>query len=43
MEIQPYLFLDGRCEEAIEFYRSAIVAKTSASSASRTTPSPTRA
>ncbi len=27
MEIQPYLFLDGRCEEAIEFYRSAIGAK----------------
>ena len=20
MEIQPYLFLDGRCEEAITFY-----------------------
>jgi PhnB protein len=27
MEIQPYLFLDGRCEEAIEFYRSALNAK----------------
>jgi PhnB protein len=23
MEIQPYLFFDGRCEEAIEFYRKA--------------------
>lgn len=25
--IQPYLFFDGRCEEAIEFYRKAIGAK----------------
>ena len=24
MQIQPYLFYDGRCEEAIEFYRSAL-------------------
>jgi PhnB protein len=27
MEIQPYLFFDGRCEEAIEFYRKALGAK----------------
>ena len=27
MQIQPYLFLDGRCEEAIEFYRGAIGAE----------------
>ena len=27
MLIQPYLFFDGRCEEAIEFYRSALGAK----------------
>ena len=27
MEVQPYLFFDGRCEEAIEFYRSALGAK----------------
>jgi len=25
--IQPYLFFDGRCEEAIEFYRSALGAE----------------
>ena len=25
--IQPYLFFDGRCEEAIEFYKSALGAK----------------
>ena len=27
MEIQPYLFFDGRCEEALEFYKSAIGAE----------------
>ncbi|HUB13036.1 MAG TPA: VOC family protein [Acetobacteraceae bacterium] len=27
MEIQPYLFLEGRCEEAIAFYRQALGAK----------------
>ena len=24
MQIQPYLFFNGRCEEAIEFYRKAL-------------------
>ena len=27
MQVQPYLFFDGRCEEAIEFYRRAVGAK----------------
>ena len=27
MTIQPYLFFDGRCEEAIDFYRRTIDAK----------------
>lgn len=27
MIVQPYLFFDGRCEEAIEFYRSALGAE----------------
>lgn len=27
MHIQPYLFFDGRCEEAVEFYRSALGAE----------------
>ena len=27
MAIQPYLFLDGRCEEAIEFYRETLGAE----------------
>src|ERR1700690_3573534 len=25
--VEPYLFFDGRCEEAIEFYRSALGAE----------------
>ena len=24
MQVQPYLFFDGRCEEALEFYRAAL-------------------
>jgi PhnB protein len=27
MHIQPYLFFDGRCEEAIEFYKRTVGAK----------------
>jgi PhnB protein len=27
MQVQPYLFYDGRCEEAIEFYRKALGAE----------------
>ena len=27
MQVQPYLFFDGRCEEAVEFYRKAVGAK----------------
>ncbi len=27
MQIQPYLFLDGRCEEAIDFYKSVFGAE----------------
>ena len=26
-QVQPYLFFDGRCEEAIEFYKNALGAK----------------
>ncbi len=28
MQIQPYLFFEGRCEEALDFYRKALGAKT---------------
>jgi len=27
MQVQPYLFFDGRCEEALEFYRAALGAE----------------
>jgi PhnB protein len=27
MQVQPYLFFDGRCEEAVEFYRGALGAE----------------
>jgi PhnB protein len=27
MQVMPYLFFDGRCEEAIEFYRKAVGAE----------------
>ncbi len=27
MDVQPYLFFDGRCDEALEFYKTAIGAK----------------
>ena len=30
MNIQPYLFFDGRCEEALEFYKKALGAKVQA-------------
>src|ERR1700751_5808163 len=27
MQVQPYLMFDGRCEEALEFYRKAVGAQ----------------
>ncbi|HEX9941352.1 MAG TPA: VOC family protein [Thermoanaerobaculia bacterium] len=27
MQVEPYLFFDGNCEEAVEFYRSALGAE----------------
>jgi PhnB protein len=27
MNVQPYLFFDGRCDEALEFYKKAIAAR----------------
>jgi PhnB protein len=30
MQVQPYLFFNGRCEEALEFYRSAVGAEVTA-------------
>jgi PhnB protein len=36
MHVQPYLFFDGRAEEAIEFYRSALGAEVQRRCVSRT-------
>ena len=30
MQVQPYVFFDGRCEEALEFYRRALGAEVTA-------------
>jgi PhnB protein len=30
MQVQPYLFFDGRCDEAIDFYRNALGAEVQA-------------
>ena len=27
MQVQPYIFFDGRCDEALEFYKKAVDAK----------------
>ena len=27
MQLQPYLFFDGRCEEAVEFYKGVLGAE----------------
>ena len=40
MTIQPYLFFDGRCEEAIEFYRRTLGAKVEALMPFKDNPEP---
>jgi PhnB protein len=40
MRIQPYLFFEGRCEEAIEFYRGAIGAEVTLLMRNRESPDP---
>ena len=30
MQVQPYIFFDGRCEEALEFYKKALGAEVTA-------------
>jgi PhnB protein len=39
--IQPYLFFDGRCEEALEFYRKALDAEVTALIRFKDSPDPT--
>jgi len=43
MQIQPYLFFEGRCEEAIEFYRKAIGAEVVALMRFKDSPDPAMA
>jgi PhnB protein len=40
MQVQPYLFFDGRCEEAIEFYRTALGAEVTALMRFKDSPDP---
>ena len=39
-QVQPYLFFDGRCEEALEFYKSALGAKVDMLMRFRESPDP---
>jgi PhnB protein len=40
MRVEPYLFFDGRCEEAIEFYRKALGAEVTALIRYKDSPEP---
>jgi PhnB protein len=40
LSVQPYLFFDGRCEEALEFYRSALGAEVTALMRFKESPDP---
>jgi PhnB protein len=40
MQVQPYLFFNGRCEEALEFYRSALGAEVEILSRLKDAPDP---
>lgn len=41
MHIEPYLFFEGRCEEAIEFYRTVLGAKVQMLMRYKESPDPT--
>jgi PhnB protein len=41
MQVQPYLFFDGRCDEAIAFYRSALGAEVNMLMRFKEAPDPT--
>ena len=41
MQVQPYLFFDGRCEEALEFYRAKLGAKVEMLMRYKESPEPT--
>ncbi len=40
IQVQPYLFFEGRCEEALEFYRRALGAEVMALMRSKDSPDP---
>jgi PhnB protein len=42
-EVQPYLFFEGRCEEALEFYRRALGAEVLAMMRVKDSPDPSMA
>jgi PhnB protein len=42
MHVQPYLFLDGRCEEALEFYRNTLGAEITLLMRFKESPEPPR-
>jgi PhnB protein len=41
MQVQPYLFFDGRCEEALEFYKETLGAKVEMIMRNKESPEPT--
>lgn len=41
MQVQPYLFFEGRCQEAIDFYRQALGAEVLMQMAFKESPAPT--
>src|SRR3954467_9092876 len=43
MQVQPYLFFDGRCEEAIEFYRKTLGAEITMLMRMKDSPEPPQA
>ena len=42
MQVQPYLFFDGRCDEALEFYKNAVGAKVGMVMRFKDAPEPTQ-
>ena len=42
MQVQPYLFFDGRCDEALEFYKNAVGAKIGRVMRFKDAPEPTQ-
>ena len=42
MQVQPYLFFDGRCDEALEFYKNTVGAKVGMLMRFKDAPEPTQ-